>query len=38
VARQKAEWILANHHPEELDPARRVELSKIISAADKELD
>jgi trimethylamine---corrinoid protein Co-methyltransferase len=38
VARQKAEWILANHQPEELDPARRAELSKIISAADKELD
>jgi trimethylamine--corrinoid protein Co-methyltransferase len=38
VARQKAEWILANHQPEQLDPARRVELSKIISAADKELD
>jgi trimethylamine--corrinoid protein Co-methyltransferase len=38
VARQKAEWILANHHPEELDSARRAELSKIISAADKELD
>jgi trimethylamine---corrinoid protein Co-methyltransferase len=38
VARQKAEWILANHQPEELDPARRAELSKIISAADKELE
>jgi trimethylamine--corrinoid protein Co-methyltransferase len=38
VARQKAEWILANHHPVELDIARRAELSKIISAADKELE
>jgi trimethylamine--corrinoid protein Co-methyltransferase len=38
VAREKAEWILANHEPVELDPARRVELSKILAAADQELE
>ncbi len=38
VARQKAEWIMTNHHPVELDDARAEELSKIIAAADKALD
>ncbi len=37
VARQKAEWILANHHPQPLEPSQQTELKKILAAADKEL-
>jgi len=37
VARQKAEWILEHHHPQPLEDAQRLELEKILSAADKEI-
>jgi trimethylamine--corrinoid protein Co-methyltransferase len=36
VAREKVEWILANHHPQPLEDAQRVELDKILKAADRE--
>ncbi len=36
VAREKVEWILANHHPQPLEDAQSAELSRILKAADKE--
>jgi trimethylamine:corrinoid methyltransferase-like protein len=36
VAREKVDWILANHHPQPLDEAQRAELTRILAAADKE--
>jgi trimethylamine--corrinoid protein Co-methyltransferase len=36
-ARQKASWILKNHHPEPLSPYQQAELTRILAAADKEL-
>jgi trimethylamine--corrinoid protein Co-methyltransferase len=36
VAREKVEWILANHHPQPLEEAQRDELSRILKAADRE--
>ncbi len=37
VAREKVDWILANHWPEPLDEARRTELDRILQAAEREL-
>jgi trimethylamine--corrinoid protein Co-methyltransferase len=37
VAREKAEWILENHHPEPLSPLQQKEFRKILSLADNEL-
>jgi hypothetical protein len=37
VAREKVDWILENHHPEPLDEAVRVELQRILAAAEREL-
>jgi trimethylamine--corrinoid protein Co-methyltransferase len=37
VARDEVERILAAHHPEPLDDARRLELERIVAAADREL-
>jgi trimethylamine--corrinoid protein Co-methyltransferase len=34
VAREKAEWILANHHPQPLEHAQKKELERILKAAD----
>jgi trimethylamine--corrinoid protein Co-methyltransferase len=36
VAREKVNWILANHHPEPLEEIQRDELTKILKAADRE--
>jgi trimethylamine---corrinoid protein Co-methyltransferase len=36
VAREKVEWILANHHPQPLDEVQKAELSRILAAADGE--
>jgi trimethylamine--corrinoid protein Co-methyltransferase len=36
VAREKVDWILANHHPEPLDDAQKAELTRILEAADRE--
>jgi trimethylamine--corrinoid protein Co-methyltransferase len=36
VARQKLDWILANHHPQPLDEAQQAELARILRSADKE--
>jgi trimethylamine--corrinoid protein Co-methyltransferase len=36
VAREKVEWILANHHPRPLEEAQKDELRKILKAADHE--
>jgi trimethylamine--corrinoid protein Co-methyltransferase len=35
VAKEKFDWILANHHPEPLDAAQQAELSRILAAADR---
>jgi trimethylamine--corrinoid protein Co-methyltransferase len=37
VARKKAEWILANHHPQPLEEIKQLELARILSTADKEM-
>jgi trimethylamine--corrinoid protein Co-methyltransferase len=36
VAREKVEWILANHFPQPLEKAQRDELTRILASADKE--
>jgi trimethylamine--corrinoid protein Co-methyltransferase len=36
LAREKTEWILANHHPQPLEPAQQAELRRILAAADEE--
>ncbi len=36
VAREKVDWILANHHPQPLEEAQKDELTKILKAADRE--
>jgi hypothetical protein len=33
VAREKAAWVRANHHPEPLGAAEQAELSRILAAA-----
>jgi trimethylamine:corrinoid methyltransferase-like protein len=37
VARERADWIRANHHPEPLPPAEQAELTRILAAAGREL-
>jgi trimethylamine--corrinoid protein Co-methyltransferase len=37
VAREKVKWILDHHQPEPLDEIQRVELARILAAADREL-
>jgi trimethylamine--corrinoid protein Co-methyltransferase len=37
VAREKAAWIRANHHPEPLPEAEAAELTRILAAAGREL-
>lgn len=37
VARERVSWILDNHHPEPLEPAKQAELARILAAADREL-
>jgi trimethylamine--corrinoid protein Co-methyltransferase len=36
VAREKVDWILANHHPQPLEQAQKEELARILKAADQE--
>ena len=36
LAREKAAWILENHHPEPLLPAQKKELNRILRLADNE--
>ena len=38
VAREKTDWILANHHPEPLPDEQRAELARILRAADREFE
>jgi trimethylamine--corrinoid protein Co-methyltransferase len=38
VAREKFAWILENHHPEPLENTQRVELTRILEAAERELE
>jgi len=38
VAREKVDWILANHHPKPLEEAQKDELTRILKAADREKD
>lgn len=37
VAREKVDWILSNHHPQPLSAAQQAELTRILSAADREI-
>ena len=37
VAREKVDWILANHHPEPLKDAQQRELERILQSAEREL-
>jgi trimethylamine--corrinoid protein Co-methyltransferase len=37
VAREKVDWILNNYEPEPLEEAKKVELTRILDAADREL-
>jgi trimethylamine--corrinoid protein Co-methyltransferase len=37
VAWERVAWILTNHEPEPLEEAKRVELTRILAAADREL-
>jgi trimethylamine--corrinoid protein Co-methyltransferase len=37
VAREKTDWILANHHPEPLAEEQQAELDRILRAAEREL-
>jgi hypothetical protein len=30
------EWILENHHPQQLEQAQKDELTRILNAADRE--
>jgi len=36
VAREKVDWILTNHHPQPLEEYQQNELTRILSAADRE--
>ncbi len=36
VAREKVDWILANHQPQPLEDAQKAELTRILKAADQE--
>jgi trimethylamine--corrinoid protein Co-methyltransferase len=36
VAREKVDWILANHHPQPLEEKQKEELTRILKAADRE--
>jgi len=38
VAREKTEWILANHRPEPLEEVQRAELTRLVQAAERELE
>jgi hypothetical protein len=38
AARQKLAWILENHHPEPLEAAKQAELTRILAAADREMN
>jgi trimethylamine--corrinoid protein Co-methyltransferase len=38
AARQKLDWILENHHPEPLEKEKQAELTRILAAADQELN
>ena len=37
VAIETVKWILENHHPEPLERSKQAELTRILAAADKEL-
>jgi trimethylamine--corrinoid protein Co-methyltransferase len=37
VAREKTEWILANHHPQPLEPVQQAELRRILAVAEGEV-
>jgi trimethylamine--corrinoid protein Co-methyltransferase len=37
VAKEKTDWILANHHPEPLDEVQQAEFQRILRAAEQEL-
>jgi hypothetical protein len=38
VACEKLDWILKNYQPEPLEEAKRNELTRILAAADREMD
>jgi trimethylamine--corrinoid protein Co-methyltransferase len=38
VARERVAWILENHQPEPLEASKKVELTRILEAADREMN
>jgi trimethylamine--corrinoid protein Co-methyltransferase len=38
VAREKTAWILENHHPQPLEEAQQTELTRILQAAERQLN
>jgi trimethylamine--corrinoid protein Co-methyltransferase len=38
VARERLAWILENHQPEPLEPSKQAELTRILDAADREMN
>jgi trimethylamine--corrinoid protein Co-methyltransferase len=37
-ARQRVKWILENHHPEPLELAQQQELTRLLAAAEREME
>ena len=37
VAKERTDWILKNHHPEQLSETQQSELTRIIEVAEREL-
>jgi len=37
VAREKVQWIITNYKPDPLEEAKKRELKRILSSADREL-
>jgi hypothetical protein len=37
VAREKTDWIIANHHPEPLTEKQQAEFNRILQAAEGEM-
>jgi len=38
VAREKTDWILEHHHPQPLEEAQQAELTRILQAAEREMN
>jgi hypothetical protein len=38
VGREKTDWILENHQPQPLEEAQQAELTRILQAAEREMN